>query len=393
MKPLTILAFAGIGGVSLWALLGGTKSAHAKDSSAKPTTPAHADAVVIPSQGAVIPSGGAVSVPATTINASGAASGLQVDVSSGSATIPLPTVPVVIPAALAGKVTPLEPSTGTTATTTGSGTDLLVNQLPKDFQPASQAGGASSGTSLINDLSNALGGGTTTPAWATEKAEWVAAGYGDQWTQLHPNGGTGWMETPLEVFHPELFPAAGGSVVPGAIQVTTPTVHVSADSIQGSAAAAIPGLTDLAGKVIDAIAGGGANIPSPQNIDPETVALLSSLLAEEGAAGWKRVHPAGSPLRLWQTKRAASVGSSDGKVGPKVAAQLFRETGMAPLVRYWPSAAKSRASALSDYAVTIHGIAEAMGTQAAAALVLAREQGQTFSTNNPAPQKVVSWQP
>lgn len=389
MKPITMLAAVGLGGLSLWALFG-SKSAHAKDSTPgkKPVTPGAADAVVIPSQGAVIPSGGAAVVPATTIQTSGGASGLQVDISSGSASIPLPKVPVVIPAALAGQVSPVEPSTGVTNTTTGAATDVLVNQLPKDFQPASQAGGGS-GTKLINDLSNVLGGGTTTPAWATERAEWIAAGYGAEWDRLHPNGGAGWTETPLEVFHPELFPAGGD-----AIKITTPGVHVSADTIQGSAAAAIPGLTDLAGKVIDAMTkGGGAEVPSPQNIDPETVALLSSLLAEEGRAGWKRVHAVGSPLRLWQAKRPATVGSADGKVGPRVAAQLFAETGMAPLVRYWPTTAKNRAAALADYALTVHGIAEKNGTTAAAALVLSREQGQSYATNNPAPVKVVEWQP
>lgn len=111
-------------------------------------------------------------------------------------------------------------------------------------------------------------------------------------------------------------------------------------------------------------------------IDQLTSAMVSTLLAEERHANWKRES---EQVAAWQGSQGMT---SDGKFGPGSNLQLALTVGTLPLVRYWPKASGANPkAALADYKAAIREIAATrqhpLHRQQLEAYLL-REQGQAF---------------
>jgi len=113
----------------------------------------------------------------------------------------------------------------------------------------------------------------------------------------------------------------------------------------------------------------------PTLLHDDTAAVLAKMLAEEATSSWKHVEPLLIP---WQAARGLV---QDGEFGPKSAKMMAGETGLLPIVRYWPTGAvKSTAVAAyrNDLLALAHGAEEPRATQLVAAAQ--RETGQGFGT-------------
>jgi hypothetical protein len=114
----------------------------------------------------------------------------------------------------------------------------------------------------------------------------------------------------------------------------------------------------------------------PTVLHDDTAAVLGQMLAIEATSKWKRVEES---LKPWQQERALKV---DGKFGPKSATTMALETGLLPIVRYWPAGA-TKDAAVKAYRETLRSIAvtaeEPRRTQLLAAAE--REKGQGFGTS------------
>jgi hypothetical protein len=75
-----------------------------------------------------------------------------------------------------------------------------------------------------------------------------------------------------------------------------------------------------------------------------TINLAAKMINAESSASWKTALM--PEIKLWQSKFGLT---QDGKFGPKSAAQMALEVGVLPLVRYFPAASASKASALKAY--------------------------------------------
>lgn len=113
----------------------------------------------------------------------------------------------------------------------------------------------------------------------------------------------------------------------------------------------------------------------PTAIHPDTLEVLGVMLPQETTASWKHLEPA---IKPWQESRGLV---ADQKYGPKSALKMAEETGLLPIVRYWPtSAIKSTAvPKFRDQLLALAATAEeprASQLRAAAA----RETGQGFGS-------------
>ena len=117
----------------------------------------------------------------------------------------------------------------------------------------------------------------------------------------------------------------------------------------------------------------------PTNIPADTAELLRLMLARETTADWKRQEPA---LALWQRERGLT---ADKKFGPQSALTMAEETGLLPIVRFWPKGAQ-KAQAVEDYQEDLLELASKAEEPRRSQLKAAaeREQGQGFG-RNPAP--------
>lgn len=114
----------------------------------------------------------------------------------------------------------------------------------------------------------------------------------------------------------------------------------------------------------------------PTALHDDTAAVLSVMLPAEATAKWKRVEAA---LKPWQRARQLK---EDGKFGPKSALTMAAETGLLPIIRYWPAGAQP-GKAVPEFRAALIALAndaaEPRATQLRAAAE--REQGQGFGSN------------
>lgn len=120
-------------------------------------------------------------------------------------------------------------------------------------------------------------------------------------------------------------------------------------------------------------------------IDPMVLQMLTVMLADESTKNWKKSYP---QLQAWQASKGMK---PDGKFGPGSALALAEETGLLPIIRFWPRGASSRQSeqkAVDAWREKVAVIAadaeEPRRSQLFAAM--AREQGQGFGRG----QEVIS---
>jgi hypothetical protein len=107
--------------------------------------------------------------------------------------------------------------------------------------------------------------------------------------------------------------------------------------------------------------------------------MLGNFLGAEKRTGWKEQSRGSQVLKDWQ--RARGRPSVDGLFGPGDAQVLAQETGLLPIVRFWPSrdGANPRA-ALERFRSELGAISESASEPRRSQLLAAinREQGQSF---------------
>ncbi len=116
-------------------------------------------------------------------------------------------------------------------------------------------------------------------------------------------------------------------------------------------------------------------LPDPDPLAPETAELIRVLLGKEARVDWKAKEPV---VTAWQRKRGLT---ADGMFGPGSALALAQETGLLPIVRFWPRAAV-QSRAVPDYQRAVVEVAATAEQPRRAHLMAAaeREQGQGFGT-------------
>ena len=103
--------------------------------------------------------------------------------------------------------------------------------------------------------------------------------------------------------------------------------------------------------------------------------MVSALLDSEKLPNWKKIE---SAVRLWQRGRGLK---PDGKFGPATALTVAQETGVLPIVRFWPRAASGRPDkAIEAYRASLVEIAANAPEPRRSQLIASaeREKGQAF---------------
>lgn len=138
-------------------------------------------------------------------------------------------------------------------------------------------------------------------------------------------------------------------------------------------------------QIVDAL----ESLPDEEEAPPEakletsmpedTAELLSVMLAVEQAPNWKRKEPLLAP---WQRDRGLV---ADQMFGQKSALAMAEETGLLPIVRYWPTGTYRDGRWLDDYRAKLLAIAETAEEPRASQLREAakREQGQGWAPVQP----------
>jgi hypothetical protein len=156
------------------------------------------------------------------------------------------------------------------------------------------------------------------------------------------------------------------------------------DQLRRTAEQVAPGITGTLDRVLS---GGVAQQPSddpkvlqPTAIPEDTLALLRIMLPKESGSSWKVKEP---KLVPWQRARGLK---DDGLFGKKSAVRMAEETGLLPIIRFWPRGTTRTSGALEDYKADLLAAASRFGAMAgheahAAQLRAAvdREQGQAYS--------------
>lgn len=125
--------------------------------------------------------------------------------------------------------------------------------------------------------------------------------------------------------------------------------------------------------------------PTPTSLQPTTAAMLKEFLSREQAPGWKEASRDSTALKAWQT---AAGTTPDGKFGPGSAKRLALETGLLPIIRFWPAAAGTNPKGAldrfrNDLATLAASAPEPRKTQLLAAM--SREKGQSFGAGSGLP--------
>lgn len=127
-----------------------------------------------------------------------------------------------------------------------------------------------------------------------------------------------------------------------------------------------------------------ANLPPEgtiSDLDPVTAAMLEVLLEREKRADWKQKEQV---VKDWQKARRRT---QDMMFGPGDAKALALETGLLPIVRFWPRGSLIETGALDKFRDELEAIAanaeEPRRTELLAAID--REQGQGFDDSDQAP--------
>jgi hypothetical protein len=121
--------------------------------------------------------------------------------------------------------------------------------------------------------------------------------------------------------------------------------------------------------------GEGVPVPPPAPLDRTTETMVRTLLAKEARPDWKAEE---ATVRAWQRLRGLT---ADGKFGPGSARLLAQETGLLPIVRFWPRGTfKERA--VPEFQTQLVDLAAAAEEPRRTHLLAAaeREQGQAFGT-------------
>lgn len=116
-------------------------------------------------------------------------------------------------------------------------------------------------------------------------------------------------------------------------------------------------------------------LPEQPNLAPETERMLRVLLAKEATPNWKAKEPA---VEAWQRKRNLK---PDKMFGPQSAKKLAEETGLLPIVRFWPRTAQKH-KAVPEFQSELILIASKAPEPRKSQLGIAaqREQGQGFGS-------------
>lgn len=173
---------------------------------------------------------------------------------------------------------------------------------------------------------------------------------------------------------------AAGEPIPADVAQT------AAGVLQGAAQSAANAGIELPPAVADAVnQAGAAQLPDPGMVNaPTTIAddtadLLALMLADEAQPNWKRKIP---ELASWQAARGLK---ADQMFGPKSAQTMAKETGLLPIVRYWPTGSYREGKWLKDYRAALLAEAASASEPRASQLKAAalREQGQAFAPVQP----------
>lgn len=115
----------------------------------------------------------------------------------------------------------------------------------------------------------------------------------------------------------------------------------------------------------------------PTVLEEDTAQLLGLMLGRESTSDWKRTEPL---LKLWQGTRDLT---ADGKFGPGTALVMAQETGLLPIVRFWPQGSLIETGAVDNYREALFRIARTAEEPRRSQLMAAaeREQGQGFGRN------------
>jgi hypothetical protein len=130
----------------------------------------------------------------------------------------------------------------------------------------------------------------------------------------------------------------------------------------------LPSLPGLPPPVIEAPA---------DEVDPVTQAMVEELLVQEHTPNWKQKS---AKVAAWQRMRGLTV---DERFGPGSARVLAQETGLIPIVRFWPKAAGANPKrAIDAYKADLLTMAQTAESPRREHLLRAidREQGQGFGT-------------
>jgi hypothetical protein len=125
---------------------------------------------------------------------------------------------------------------------------------------------------------------------------------------------------------------------------------------------------------------------SPTALHDDTAAVLDVMLDIEATSKWKRAEPL---LKAWQASRNLV---ADGKFGPKSAKTMASETGLLPIVRYWPTSS-IKEKAVPAYSAELVALANAAEEPRRSQLMAAaqREKGQGFGTGQKAINPLISF--
>jgi len=115
----------------------------------------------------------------------------------------------------------------------------------------------------------------------------------------------------------------------------------------------------------------------PSQIPDDTAELLRVMLARESTSDWKRSEPL---LEAWQRARGVT---PDGKFGPMNAELMATETGLIPIIRFWPKGTFPEGHFIEDFRNVLRAEAQSAEEPRRSQLLAAaeREKGQGFGRN------------
>ena len=124
----------------------------------------------------------------------------------------------------------------------------------------------------------------------------------------------------------------------------------------------------------------------PSQIPDDTVEVLRVMLPKERTKNWKQAEPV---LAEWQEARGLT---GDGKFGPGTAFVMATETGLLPIVRFWPRGSIKEQGAVDDYRNVLLTEANSAEEPRKSQLLAAaeREQGQGFGRGQEAITPTIS---
>lgn len=112
----------------------------------------------------------------------------------------------------------------------------------------------------------------------------------------------------------------------------------------------------------------------PTELADDTHRVLTVMLARESGKDWKRKEPL---LKVWQQNRGLT---ADGAFGPGTATRMAEETGLLPIIRFWPKGSLKETGAVDEYHAALLEEAQEAEEPRRSQLFAAveREKGQGF---------------